>query len=73
MAVFPARRTGRTLTDPSREFEDICERMGQLMNVASGDLAAVPADMPWSPAADLAVRATGPSRIDVTDRPQSNG
>jgi HSP20 family protein len=53
MAMFPARRTGRTLTDPSREFEDIYERMGQLMNVASGDLAAVPADMPWSPAADL--------------------
>lgn len=55
MAMFPARPTGRTLTltDPSREFEDIYERMGQLMNVASGDLAAVPADMPWSPAADL--------------------
>jgi HSP20 family protein len=53
MAMFPARRTGRTLTDPSREFEDIYEPMGQLMNVASGDLAAGPADMPWSPAADL--------------------
>ena len=55
MAMFPARRTGRTLTitDPSREFEDIYERMGQLMNVASGDLAAVPARIPWSPAADL--------------------
>ena len=55
MAMLPARRTGRTLTltDPSREFEDIYERMGQLMNVAFGDLAAVPADMPWSPAADL--------------------
>ena len=55
MAMFPARRTGRTvtLTDPSREFEDIYERMGQLMNAASGDLAGVPADMPWSPAADL--------------------
>jgi HSP20 family protein len=53
MAMFPARRTGRTLTDPSREFEDIYERMGQLMNVASGDLAAGPPDMPWSPAADL--------------------
>jgi HSP20 family protein len=55
MAMFPARRTGRTLTltDPAREFEDIYERMGELMNAASGDLAAVPADMPWSPAADL--------------------
>jgi HSP20 family protein len=55
MAMFPARRTGRTLTltDPSREFEDIYERMGQLMNAASADLAGVPADIPWSPAADL--------------------
>jgi HSP20 family protein len=55
MAMLPARRTGRTLTltDPSREFEDIYERMGQLMNAAPGDLDTAPADMPWSPAADL--------------------
>jgi HSP20 family protein len=55
MAMLPARRAGRTLTltDPSREFEDIYDRMGQLMNVAFGDLAAVTADAAWSPAADL--------------------
>jgi hypothetical protein len=53
MAVLPARHTGRilTLTDPSGEFEDIYERMGQLMNAASEDLAALPADVPWSPRA----------------------
>src|SRR6202161_4133855 len=55
MAVLPARRSGRNLTvvNPSREFEDIYERMGQLMNLASGLAPADLGDMPWSPLADL--------------------
>jgi HSP20 family protein len=56
MAVLPARRSGQSLTvlDPSREFEDIYNRMGQLMNLALGDFSMVEAaDMPWAPLADL--------------------
>ncbi len=56
MAMLPARRSGQTLTvvDPSREFEDIYERMGQLMNIAFGDLGmARRTDVPWSPLADV--------------------
>lgn len=54
MAMLPARGMRRTLThtDPSTEFEDIYERMGQLVNAAFGDLGTVAA-MPWSPPADL--------------------
>jgi HSP20 family protein len=53
MATLPVRRGGRntSLVNPSREFEDIYDRMGQLMNFAFGDLA--PAEMPWVPLADL--------------------
>ena len=53
MALLPARRGGQnlTVTDPSREFEDIYDRMGQLMNFAFGDMARV--EMPWVPLADL--------------------
>jgi len=45
MARLPARRGARniTLVDPSREFEDIYDRMGQLMSMAFGDLAFTPA------------------------------
>jgi HSP20 family protein len=56
MAKLPARSGGRnmTLIDPSREFEDIYDRMGQLVNVALGDLGtAWMADVPWSPAAEI--------------------
>jgi HSP20 family protein len=59
MATLPARRTsGRNLTvvDPSREFEDIYERMGQLMSFAfGGDFGSLArfADVPWSPMADV--------------------
>jgi HSP20 family protein len=56
MAVLPARRSGQSLTalDPSREFEDIYNRMGQLMNLALGDFSMVEAaDMPWAPLAEL--------------------
>ena len=44
MAQLPARRSVRniTLVDPSREFEDIYDRMGQLMSMAFGDLALAP-------------------------------
>jgi HSP20 family protein len=55
MAALPARRSGRTPTvvSPSREFEDIYDRMGQLMNFAFGLTPAALADMPWVPTADL--------------------
>jgi HSP20 family protein len=56
MAQLPARRSGRNLVlvDPSREFEDIYNRMGQLMNMAFADIATpMLADMPWAPMADL--------------------
>jgi HSP20 family protein len=56
MTMLPTQRSGRTLTvfDPSREFEDIYERMGQLVNAAFGGLSTAPAaDTPWSPPADL--------------------
>ena len=55
MAMLPAQGTRRSLisADPTREIEDIYERMGQLVNAAFGDLGAVRADMPWIPAADL--------------------
>lgn len=53
-ALLPVRRNGRnpsTLVSPSREFEDIYDRMGQLMNFAFGDVARI--EMPWVPLADL--------------------
>lgn len=56
MATLPARRSGRNLTvvNPSREFEDMYDRMDQLMNMAFGGLGSIAvADMPWSPLADL--------------------
>jgi HSP20 family protein len=55
MAALPVRRGGRNtmVVNPSREFEDIYDRMGQLMNFAFGLTPAVPADMPWVPLADL--------------------
>jgi HSP20 family protein len=56
MAKVPARSGGRnmTLINPSREFEDICDRMGQLVNVALGELGtAWVAGVPWSPSAEI--------------------
>jgi HSP20 family protein len=41
---------------PIREFEDIYDRLGQLMNTALGEPAFAPggpADMPWVPMADV--------------------
>jgi HSP20 family protein len=54
--MLPARRSGQQLTliDPSREFEDIYTRMGQLVNAAFGDMPlARLADAPWAPFADV--------------------
>jgi HSP20 family protein len=56
MAKLPARSSGRSMTlmDPSREFEDIYDRMGQLVNVALGDPGtAWLAELPWSPSAEV--------------------
>src|SRR6202047_204445 len=55
MAALPVRRGGRntSVVNPRREFEDIYDRMGQLMNFAFGLTPAALADMPWSPLADL--------------------
>jgi HSP20 family protein len=60
MATLPARRRGQTptLLDPTREFEDIYDRMGQLMNFAFSGLApfgglGTIADVPWAPPADV--------------------
>ena len=60
MAALPVRRGGRntSLVNPSREFEDIYDRMGQLMNFAFGDMARV--EMPWVPLADLSARPVDP-------------
>jgi HSP20 family protein len=54
--MLPTRRGGRNLSliNPSREFEDIYDRMSQLMNMAFGALSPVGADdVPWSPLADV--------------------
>lgn len=56
MAMLPTRRGGQSLTviDPSREFEDIYNRMGQLMDLALGDFV-MPSNgnIGWSPLADV--------------------
>lgn len=56
MAMLPTRRGGQSLTivDPSREFEEIYNRMGQLMDLALGDFV-MPRDasMAWAPLADV--------------------
>ena len=55
MAALPVRRGGpnTSVVNPSREFEDIYDRMGQLMNYPFGLTPAALADMPWVPHADL--------------------
>jgi HSP20 family protein len=59
MAALPVRRGGRntSVVNPSREFEDIYDRMGQVMNFAFGLTPAALADMPWAPLADLSETA----------------
>jgi hypothetical protein len=51
MAALPARRSGRTPTvvNPSREFEDIYDRMSQLMNFAFGLIPADQLSFPRAP------------------------
>jgi HSP20 family protein len=54
--LLPVRRSGRNqnLMNPSREFEDVYDRMGQLMNFAFGGLTPADlADMPWAPLGDV--------------------
>jgi hypothetical protein len=51
MARLPARSSGRNmpLIERSREFEDICHRMGRRVNAALGDLGtALLVELPWS-------------------------
>ena len=57
MAQLPARRNRRStaLIDPSREFEDLYDRMGQLFNMAFSDMPFGQMQMvnaPWVPLAD---------------------
>jgi HSP20 family protein len=53
MISLPVRRSGRnqSVMNPSHEFEDIYDRMGQLMNFAFGGIPL--ADMPWAPFGDV--------------------
>jgi HSP20 family protein len=53
--MLPVRRSsGRNLTvNPTREFEDIYDRMGQLMNLAFGLAPVDVAEEPWIPLADV--------------------
>ena len=58
MAQLPARRNRRStaLIDPSREFEDLYDRMGQLFNMAFSDMPFGQMQMvnaPWVPLADV--------------------
>jgi HSP20 family protein len=55
MASLPVRSRGRStdIVNPSREFEDIYDRMGQLMNLAFGLAPVGLADAAWTPLADL--------------------
>ena len=56
MATLPVRRSGRrnlTVVNPSHEFEDIYDRMGQLMNLTFGLTPIDRADEPWIPLADI--------------------
>jgi HSP20 family protein len=55
MASLPVRSRGRSTAtvNPSREFEDIYDRMGQLMDLAFGLAPAGLADAAWTPLADL--------------------
>ena len=72
MAMLPVRRSGgRTLTvvNPSREFEDIYDRMGQLMNLAFGLGPVVElGDQPWAPLADRGGDPLGGSAANVARR-----
>jgi HSP20 family protein len=55
MATLPVRSSGRrnALVNPSREFEDIYDRMGQLMTLAFGLAPVELGGAAWTPLADL--------------------
>lgn len=58
MAQLPARRSRRSMpmVDPSHEFEDLYDRMGQLLNMAFGDMPFGQMQVmnaPWVPLADV--------------------
>ena len=56
MAMLPVRRGGGrnlTVVNPTREFEVIYDRMGQLMNLAFGLNPVDGADGAWAPLADI--------------------
>ena len=55
MATLPVRSGGRrtAMVNPSHEFEDIYDRMGQLMNLAFGVAPIEVGDTAWTPLADL--------------------
>ena len=55
MAMLPVQRSGRNLTvvNPSREFEDIYDRMTQLMNLAFGVAPVDVTEGAWIPLADV--------------------
>ena len=58
MAQLPARRSRRSMpmVNPSREFEDLYDRMGQLLNLAFGDMPFGQMQVmnaPWVPLADV--------------------
>lgn len=54
MVQLPARRDGPNVVvfDPSHEFEDIYDRMGQLMGLALGE-PTFGQVTPWAPSADV--------------------
>jgi HSP20 family protein len=74
MAMLPVRRSsGQNLTvvNPSSEFEDIYDRMGQLMNLAFGLAPVNAAEGPWLPLAD--VSETDDAYVVEVDLPGVNG
>jgi HSP20 family protein len=85
MAMPQVRRSrGRNLTvvNPTREFEDIYDRMGQLMNLAFGLAPVDVAEGPWIPLADLSetddayaveVDLPGDVNADAVNAQLSNG
>ncbi|MEV4109367.1 Hsp20/alpha crystallin family protein [Nonomuraea sp. NPDC049695] len=52
MALLAMRRTGGQ-TYPIREFEDVYDRLGQLMNAALGEAAEQGPTGVWTPMADI--------------------
>ena len=72
MAMLPVQRSGRSLTvvNPSREFEDIYDRMTQLMNLAFGVAPVDVTEGAWIPLAD--VSETDDAYVVEVDLPGAN-